>query len=142
MFSRHLTYTSRQQSHIFQALTPKKPDKKHNDGAEKPNSTILIEQDKVRVQIPVQNILFIKSEHVYCRIFFTNDQQILQRISLEKLLVRLPQDGFLRVHRSYIINVEHVKKFSKKQVFIGETVITIGRTWREQVVPRLKALMK
>ncbi|MEM6770354.1 MAG: LytTR family DNA-binding domain-containing protein [Bacteroidota bacterium] len=98
---------------------------------------IEIEHGKLRVNIPVQNILFIKAEHVYSRIFFSNDQRVLQRISLDKMLAKLPQDRFLRVHRSYIINLAHVRKFNSTKVLVGEKVIPIGRTWRDQVIPKL-----
>jgi len=102
--------------------------------------TILIEKGKLRVEIPVQNILFVKAEHVYSRIFFINNQQVLQRISLKKLLGQLPKDTFLRVHRSFLVNVDHVRKFNSTKVLIREAAIPIGRTWRGLVIPELREL--
>ncbi len=102
----------------------------------------MIEKGKLRINIPVQNILFIKSEHVYCRLFFINNQKVLQRISLEKLLDKLPEDTFIRVHRSFLVNVNHISKFNHSKVMVGDTVIPIGRTWKEKVVPVLKQVLR
>jgi DNA-binding LytR/AlgR family response regulator len=99
--------------------------------------TILIEKGKLSVRIPVRNILFVKSEHVYCRIFFFNDQRVLQRISLANLLRNLPEGKFLRVHRSYAINVDYVQKFSRSWIQLGGAKIPIGRTWRAEALARL-----
>lgn len=104
------------------------------------SQTIEIEKGKLRVRIPVQNIIFVKSEHVYSRIFFYNDQRILQRISLDKLLEQLPADKFIRVHRSYLVNVDYVQKFNSTNILVGETVIPIGRTWRDKVLAVLHRL--
>jgi len=100
--------------------------------------TIEIKKDKLRFSIPVQNILYVKSEHVYCRIFFLNDQCVLQRVSLEKLLVKLPQEQFLRVHRSFLVNMAYIVKFNSKKMLVGTTVIPIGRTWRSQTLTKLR----
>ena len=103
--------------------------------------TLMIDKGKVKVRIPVQNVLFVKAEHVYCRIFFTNDQRVLQRTSLEKLQARLPADRFVRVHRSFLVNVDHVRKYTSKKILIGDVVIPIGRTLRDRVVARLNELL-
>lgn len=101
---------------------------------------LLIEKGSVTARIPVKNILFVRSEHVYCRIYFVNDQRLLQRISLESLLTKLPEDKFLQVHRSCAINVDFVRSFNSSRVFLGEVEIPIGRTWRVEAVARLRAI--
>ncbi|WP_020569956.1 LytR/AlgR family response regulator transcription factor [Neolewinella persica] len=100
--------------------------------------TIIIEQGKLRIRIPVQNILFVRAEHVYSRFFFQSDQQTLRRISLDKLLTKLPEEFFIRVHRSYFVNLTYVREWTSSKVMIGEEVIPIGRTYKDQVVPILK----
>ncbi|MEM9528225.1 MAG: LytTR family DNA-binding domain-containing protein [Bacteroidota bacterium] len=103
--------------------------------------TIMIKKEKLQIRIPVKDILFVKAEHVYSRIHLVKDQRILQRISLESLLEQLPQDKFLRVHRSFIINLDHVQKFNSTKVLLGNTVIPIGRSWKASVVPKLRQII-
>lgn len=103
-------------------------------------NSLEIEHGKLRVRIPVQNILFIRAEHVYCRIFFVNDQKILQRVSIENLLKRLPAGRFLRVHRSFVVNLCCVDRWSSTKVIVSGVTIPIGRTRRDEVVRRLKEM--
>ncbi len=121
------------------SLLDKNRNGKQNEGVSA-SHLVEIDQGKIKIRIPIQNILFVKAEHVYSRIFFSNDQQILQRVSLEKFLQRLPKHKFMRVHRSYLVNVEHIVKFNNTRILIGETVIPIGRSWRDKVVQRLRFL--
>lgn len=102
--------------------------------------SIIIEKGKMRISIPIQNLLFVRAEHVYCRIFFSNDQKILQRVSIERLLSKLPAGKFLRVHRSFIVNLSYVEHWSGTEVIISGVTIPIGRTRRNEVVRRLKEL--
>ena len=125
----------------FQAITSAQPDETRNLRPANQPPTLVIKRNKLLFRVSVRDILFIKSEHVYCRIFFTNDQRLLQRTSLEKLLERLPEDRFLRVHRSFAINVEHIRRYNSKKIYIGDTVITIGRTLRQVVAERLREML-
>lgn len=112
------------------------------DLTNEPSQTIQVERGKLRIRVPVQNIIFVKSEHVYCRIFFLNDQRVLQRVSLQQLLTTLPAENFLRVHRSYAVNTDHIDHFNSTRVLLGEVAIPIGRKWRPEVLERLRELKK
>ncbi|SEQ54589.1 LytTr DNA-binding domain-containing protein [Neolewinella agarilytica] len=119
-----------------------KNDRNSNDPFDKEGQSIWVEKGKVRVRIPVRNILYVKAEHVYCRLFFPNDQRVLKRISLDRLTSELPSGKFLRVHRSYLVNVDYVEHFNASKILIGKTVIPIGRTWRKEAVSRLRQLIQ
>ncbi len=138
MFRHYPTTPLTEEISALRALSAGKIDNKHVAKTEKATRTITVERGKICFSIPVQNILFIKAEHVYCCIYFINDQQLVQRISLEKLLVRLPEKEFLRVHRSYVVNLKYVLNFTTKKILIAETIIPIGRTIRDRVVARLR----
>ena len=106
----------------------------------KEDQSIWIEKGKVRLRIPAKHILYVKAEHVYCRLFFPNDQRVLKRISLERLLAKLPAEKFVRVHRSYAVNVDHILNFSSTRILLGDTEIPIGRKWRGEVLEKLRNL--
>ena len=113
-----------------------------NEPFDKEGQSIWVEKGKVRIRIPVHNILYVKAEHVYCRLFFPNDQRVLKRISLDRLTSELPSGEFLRVHRSYLVNVDYVERFNASKILIGKAEIPIGRTWRKEVVSRLQQLIR
>jgi DNA-binding LytR/AlgR family response regulator len=53
---------------------------------------------------------------------------------------RLPQDTFIRIHRSYIINLDFIELLEDNSVAIGEKLIPIGASFREALMNRLNFL--
>ncbi|MCB0685791.1 MAG: LytTR family transcriptional regulator DNA-binding domain-containing protein [Saprospiraceae bacterium] len=43
----------------------------------------------------------------------------------------------MRIHRSFIINIEKIDKITDTQVFIGNKAITIGRSFKDNLIKRL-----
>jgi DNA-binding LytR/AlgR family response regulator len=56
----------------------------------------------------------------YVKIYTTDNKYTLTLISLIKLENLLSSKGFSRIHRSYIINIKHVKSIQKNKVIIAE----------------------
>ena len=55
----------------------------------------------------------------------------LERI--QKMEERLPSTSFMRVHRSYIINLKRIKEVSKSRIVLDEDIdIPIGDSYRDQ----------
>jgi DNA-binding LytR/AlgR family response regulator len=54
----------------------------------------------------------------------------------------LPQDGFIRIHRSYIVTIEKIKAYSASQVEIDNKKLPIGNTYKSPVLKRLDFLSK
>ncbi len=94
---------------------------------------------KLHVRLAVKDILYVQAEHVYARIYCSNQQRILQRISLSSLLSQLPADQFLQVHRSYVVNLDSVDSWSVELLFVDGTKIPISRNRRKEVIQRLEA---
>lgn len=54
-------------------------------------------------------------------------------MSLKSILEKLPADRFMRVHRSYIVSLKHIRSVRKKSIFLGPLHIPIGDTYYEAV---------
>ena len=81
------------------------------------------------------DIKYIKANGAYCSIYF-QDQECVACIYLNDLLKRLPA-SFIRVHRSYVINLRYVRDFLKKHILLSDnTQIPISRSYREAVKKR------
>lgn len=78
------------------------------------------------LRIPHTDIQYIESSGNYINIH-TKTQKILSRQSLEWAEGQLPEHQFLRVHRSFIVNVACVLRFTTKSLFIDKTEIPVSR---------------
>jgi two-component system LytT family response regulator len=82
------------------------------------------------VKINFSDILFIEGLKDYVKIYTTDNKYILTLISLIKLENLLSSKGFSRIHRSYIINIKHVKSIQKNKVLIAEKRIPISESYK------------
>lgn len=117
----------------------------------------LITQPKV-VQTnnkPAQNFIFVKSEYENIKIntneivylqglkdyikIFTNTKtsSILTLSSFKEILEKLPENKFIRVHRSYVVNIDYITALQKSKIIIQDLRIPIGETYKNEVLTQL-----
>ncbi|MBW1657100.1 LytR/AlgR family response regulator transcription factor [Flavobacterium quisquiliarum] len=96
-----------------------------------------IEQDFMFVRAEYENvklnfadILFIEGLKDYVKIYTTDNKFTLTLISLIKLENLLSSKGFSRIHRSYIINIKHVKSIQKNKVLISDKRVPISESYK------------
>lgn len=96
-----------------------------------------VEQDFMFVRAEYENvkmnfsdILFIEGLKDYVKIYTTDNKFTLTLISLIKLENLLSSKGFSRIHRSYIINIKHVKSIQKNKVLISDKRIPISESYK------------
>lgn len=112
-----------------------------NDDFEKQKTTdssnhLTIKANKKYYKLPHNDILFIESLDNYIKVHTTNNTHICYEklIALEKLL---PSDTFIRIHRSFIVNISKINSFSSTFIDIGKHQLNIGRSYRNDVLNRL-----
>nr|WP_315195502.1 LytTR family DNA-binding domain-containing protein [uncultured Flavobacterium sp.] len=82
------------------------------------------------VKINFSDILFIEGLKDYVKIYTSDNKYTLTLISLIKLENLLSSKGFARIHRSYIINIKHIKSIQKNKVLIAEKRIPISESYK------------
>lgn len=93
---------------------------------------ITVREDYLNVPVPVSEIIYIESMNNYCRIFRTGNVCTQTRMSLKSLLSLLPQTGFIRIHRSFVISADKVSGFSRKEVRMSDgKVLPVGRLYSD-----------
>lgn len=65
---------------------------------------------------------------------YTNQDNIITKCSLNNFLKRLPEDLFIRSHKSYIINRKKVKAFTTSTIEINNKKIPISRSYKLQIL--------
>jgi DNA-binding LytR/AlgR family response regulator len=92
-------------------------------------------------RLPLQRILYLQALDDYVKIIST-EGTFLPKITLSQLEKELPDHLFLRIHRSYIVNLKHVNLYDHQEVGVGEKKLPIGSSIREQVLAKLKLTLK
>jgi two-component system response regulator LytT len=92
----------------------------------KKSNTIFIKDNQSYLKIKVNDILFLESNHVYV-IVHTRTKKILVRSGLKEYYKQFDDSVFLRNHRSFIINKNHVESFDQNSVLIGGNTLPMGK---------------
>ncbi len=89
-------------------------------------------------RVPVEQIQYIRSDGDYV-VLVTGEQKYYFARTLQSLLAELPQHLFARVHRSYIVNLRCISRIVGTDIYLGETTVPIGRSYRDQFLSRISA---
>ncbi|WP_420387098.1 response regulator [Roseivirga sp.] len=100
-------------------------------------NAIFVKDKNLFHKIKLDDIRFLKSDHVYVEVHTTNNHKHLIRGSLTDLSERLPKN-FYRTHRSYTINVDHMDAVNSAYVLIGQEQIPIGKNYREDLLRQIR----
>lgn len=103
--------------------------------AAKPADYVFIKSDKEFYKVEMSDILYLKSDDNYVKII-TPEKQHMQSGSLQSWTEQLP-DNFVRVHKSYMVNLSKVAKVAGNRVYIADHEIPIGRAYREALIKRI-----
>ena len=96
---------------------------------------VFIKSDKEFHKLEIASILYLKSDDNYVKIF-TEDRWHMKTGSLQNWMDTLPEE-FVRVHKSYIINLSKVDKLSGNRLFIAGQEIPIGRSFKDALLQRI-----
>ncbi len=102
-------------------------------------SYLFVKSEYKQVKIDLSKVLFFEGLKDYVKILLTdNDKPILSLMSLKSLEEQLGSN-FMRVHRSFIINLEKVDAVERTHVVIGKNFIKIGDQYKNQFQEYLSA---
>lgn len=98
----------------------------------KPGYVIVKSDYKLR-QIPLEDIVFIEGVKDYVKIHRHSDNKsIMSLMSMKMLEANLPGEQFMRVHRSFIINLNHIEVIERGMVVFGDHYIPVSDKYKEQ----------
>ncbi|MEM6395011.1 MAG: response regulator transcription factor [Bacteroidota bacterium] len=92
---------------------------------------LCLRKDRKQIRLPKEAIDYLESRKDYVHIFHAGQETVV-KYTLAKV-EQLLGDGFLRIHRSFLINVDKVTAISKRDVELGAKEIPIGDLYRKRV---------
>ncbi|MCF7559873.1 LytTR family DNA-binding domain-containing protein [Sabulilitoribacter multivorans] len=111
--------------------------KPHEHTADEDEETIFLNVDKTLHKIVLNDILILESDRNYVTVI-TNSQRLAYIDSLKNWVTKLPENQFIQVHKSFIINSKFVDKISGNTLFVKDHKIPIGRTYKQELLKRLQ----
>jgi DNA-binding LytR/AlgR family response regulator len=101
---------------------------------------IFVSSNKNNVKVILDDILYIESIGDYIKIYNTEDS-VVSKYTITDFLELLPTH-FLRIHRSYIVNSQHIKAFNKNEIHLPIKSLPIGISYKSEVNRYLHHLSK
>lgn len=99
---------------------------------------VFVPSDKKNVKICLEKILFIESKRDYILIK-TESKEVSTYQTISYMEEHLPREQFVRVHRSFIINLKKIESWSNNEIELADTTIPIGRTYKREALKMLGA---
>ena len=115
---------------------------RHNQRAGVPEATpealpkdkeyISVKADYKVSLVKISDIVYLESEGEYVRMHLADGTTITTLFRLKNMEAALPSDMFMRVHRSYIVNLRCIKGYVRGRVFLSDTAyVPIGENYKE-----------
>jgi len=98
--------------------------------------TVFIKSGSQTHHLKISEILYLQKDGNYITIFL-KDKRILIRENMTDIFDIVPQEEFVRVHKSFVVAIRHISMIEVHQLIINNEKIPIGSTYREQLRIRL-----
>lgn len=103
------------------------------------SDSIFVRHLEKMVKVDIKDILYIEAERNYCRIYSKLKEYLLV-MTLKDLDEKLPQKHFIRVHRSFIINLSQIDEVATNHIVIAKKAIPVSKTLKEELLNRLQTI--
>jgi len=98
---------------------------------------ILLKADKKLHKVNLSDISHLEALGDYVKVFY-NNSFILVHETLQRLLDQLPENEFIRIHKSFVISTSKISYVEGNQVRVDELEIPIGQTFRDNFLEFFK----
>ncbi len=110
--------------------------KERNDGHREPvaaDGRLLVKVDRGLMQIATADIVIVEGLKDYVKIHLADGSTVVTLSSMKGIERHLSASDFLRVHRSFIVNVNRISRIDRQKILIGERDIPVGESYRPGV---------
>lgn len=118
---------------VFQRRHPAAP-----PATEAPADSFFVNVEYALVKIPIRDVTHVEGMKDYVKIFLsTQAKPVLTRSTLKAIEEKLPAILFMRVHKSYIVNLDKIESIRSHQIYIGRFEIPVSEGNMEELLRRL-----
>ena len=110
--------------------TPKESDSSAQNNSS--STSFFVKGDKKFHRIDPKELLWVEGYGNYCKLH-TSEGMILCQETLSNMQKRLDHQGFMRVHKSFLVPLDKIQTVEGNRIFIGDAEIPIGQTYKAAV---------
>ncbi len=111
---------------------PAEAEEPETEAEPKDKEYISVKADYKVSLVRIADIVYLESEGEYVRMHLADGSTITTLFRLKNMEAALPSDTFLRVHRSYIVNLRYIKSYVRGRIFLNDTdYVPIGENYKE-----------
>jgi len=103
------------------------------------DETIFVKAKGRLEKLLLKDILWIEASDIYALVCTSSGKHLLNT-SLKQVEEKFPSSKFIRVHRSYIVNIDHIDAIEEDNLVMNAVKIPIGKTYRDKLMARLSFL--
>jgi DNA-binding LytR/AlgR family response regulator len=97
------------------------------------NEFLFLKSDYKIKRISFKFILYVEGMKEYVKVYtMHSDKPVLSLTSLKNMEIKLPADKFMRVHRSFIVNLEKIETIDRSRIVFGKKYIPIGNQYKDK----------
>lgn len=97
------------------------------------DGTIFVKTDYRVLRIAIADIRYIEGMSEYLKIHLDNQKPVITLLSMKKMEDYLPSTLFMRIHRSYIVNLQKIQEVNKNRIILdADTNLPIGDLYKDQ----------
>ena len=106
-------------------------------GEERNNQFVFVKADRKNIKIFLNDIIYIESVKDYVRVV-TAEKSYLSYLKIGYLEEKLPPDKFIRIHKSFIVNIEQIKSYTPIEIEMPGNSLPIGRHYKQKIITTLE----
>lgn len=97
------------------------------------DNTLFIKSDYKINRINIDDIKYVESMGEYLRIFVEGQPKpLMPLMSMKHIEEILPKNTFMRVHRSYIVNMKKIQEISRMRIIFDDVYVPVGDNYKQQ----------
>lgn len=100
------------------------------------SNNLIVRADKRTYNLALETIFYLQSAGDYIKVF-SKDHNLVINETMKDMETRLGSD-FVRIHKSFIVNIKHMQYLEGNQIKIHNKLLPIGAKYREEVMQVIK----
>jgi DNA-binding LytR/AlgR family response regulator len=101
------------------------------------NDRIFVRHNEVMVKIIIADILYLEADRNYCNVCTKHNIYLLVN-TLKNMEDKLPTEQFQRIHRSFIVNINHVDEVAQNHITVENKILPLSKELRKDLLDRLR----